>query len=177
MVAGLKPSPSSRTRGTAAPASAQGSKPSTQMGAIVVALLIVVVAIAGVYYFAVYSKPASTGGFSERVRIDIGGYYYNSTDPSQSTPAGYYPPNFNVSVGATVTLFITNTDNVTHGLSVPKFNVDTGPMMPNATATLTFTTRTAGNYTYSEPVADCGGGSCDSNSSLADMTGWFLVTS
>ncbi len=145
---------------------------------IVAIVVVVVIAISGAYYyFEVYSKPTTTGYFSERVRVDIGGYDYNTTDPANSLPAAYYPSSFNVTVGAHITLSITNTDNMTHGLAVPAFHVDTGPMGPNATTTLSFVASPVGNYTYSEPSSDCGGGGCDSNQSLAALTGWFLVVS
>jgi heme/copper-type cytochrome/quinol oxidase subunit 2 len=139
----------------------------------VVAIVIVaLIALSGVYYyFAVYNKP-STGFFSERVRIDIGGALINATDPSQDVQATYYPDNFTVANGAHITLAITNTDNVTHGLSVPKFNIDTGPMQPNATAMLSFVASPAGTYTYIEPSVDCGGGNCDAGQA---MNGTFTV--
>ena len=148
-----------------------------QTVAIAVVVLVALVAVGGIYYFVVYNKPTTVGGFSERIKIDIGGYFYNTTDPSQSVPAAFYPENFNVSQGAHITLFITNQDNLTHGLAVPKFNVDTGPMKPNATATLSFVATPTGNYTYVEPSSDCGGGNCDSNATLASFIGWFLVQS
>jgi heme/copper-type cytochrome/quinol oxidase subunit 2 len=157
------------------PAARTSSQSRTQ---IVAVIIVIIVALSGAYYyFAVYSKPSGGGYFSERVRIDIGGYYYNASDPSNSVPAAYYPNSFNVSEGAHVTLSITNTDNMTHGLAVPQFKVDTGPMQPNATTTLTFVASPVGNYTYSEPSSDCGGGNCDSNSTTDDLTGWFLVVS
>jgi heme/copper-type cytochrome/quinol oxidase subunit 2 len=148
-----------------------------QTVAIAIVVLIALVAVGGIYYFVVYNKPASIGNFSERIRMDIGGYYYNATDPSQSVPAAFYPENFNVSLGAHITLFITNQDNLTHGLAIPQFNVDTGPMMPNATTTLSFVATPTGNYTYTESSNDCGGGNCDTNSTLASLIGWFLVQS
>jgi hypothetical protein len=140
-----------------------------QIAAIVIVLII---AFSGVYYFAVYNKPA-TGYFSENVIINIGGAIVNSTDPSASVPATYYPDNFTVANGAHITLVITNTDNIPHGLAVSNFNINTGEMKPNATVMLSFVASLSGNYTYSEPSADCGGGSCDSGQA---MTGWFVVT-
>lgn len=153
----------------AAPAAGRKMKMSgIQIGAIVI---IVIIALSGLYYFAVYNKP-STGYFSENVIIDIGGALVNSTDPSASVPATYYPDNFTVANGAHITLVITNTDDIPHGLAVPNFNIDTGEMKPNATVMLSFVASPSGNYTYSEPSADCGGGSCDSGQA---MTGWFVV--
>jgi Cupredoxin-like domain len=139
-----------------------------QIGAIVI---VIIVAISGLYYFAVYNKP-STGYFSENVIIQIGGPIINSTDPGASIPATYYPDNFTVADGAHITLVITNTDNVPHGLAVPKFGLDTEEMKPNATIMLSFVASPPGNYTYSEPSADCGGGNCDAGQA---MTGWFVV--
>lgn len=129
------------------------------------------IALSGLYYFAVYSKP-TTGYFSENIIIQIGGAIQNSTDPAASILATYYPDNFTVANGAHITLVITNTDNITHGLAVPKFNLDTGEMKPNGTMMLSFVASPPGNYTYSEPSADCGGGNCDAGQA---MSGWFLV--
>ncbi len=139
---------------------------------VVAIVIVVLIALSGFYYFAIYSKPSSTGFFSERVRIDIGGAFNNATDPTQDVLATYYPNSFNVSKGAHITLAITNTDNVTHGLAVPQFGIDTGVIQPNATAMLTFVANPDGNYTYSEPSADCGGSNCDAGQA---MTGWFVV--
>jgi hypothetical protein len=154
-----------------------GKRRAVQATAVAVVVLVALVAVGGIYYFAVYNKPAAAGSFSERIKIDIGGYFYNTTDPSQSVPGAYYPGSFNVSQGAHITLIVRNTDNLTHGLAVAAFHVDTGPMGANVTTDLTFVASAVGNYTYSEPSSDCGGGSCDSNSSLAAFTGWFLVVS
>jgi heme/copper-type cytochrome/quinol oxidase subunit 2 len=135
--------------------------------------IVVIIAVAGIYYLAVYNKP-STGYFSENVIIQIGGALVNATDPAASVPATYYPENFTVADGAHITLVITNTDNVTHGLAVPHFNLDTGAMQPNETIDLSFVASPPGNYTYTEPAADCGGGGCDAGQAL---TGWFVVKS
>ncbi len=135
--------------------------------------IVVLIALSGVYYYlAVYSKPSS-GFFSENVVISIGGYFYNSTDPAASVPAAYYPSYFVVARGAHITLVITNTDNMTHGLAVPNFNVDTRAMKPNATVSLSFVANPPGNYTYYEPAADCGGGNCDAG---ATLNGTFTVS-
>jgi heme/copper-type cytochrome/quinol oxidase subunit 2 len=166
-----RPSKWRRRRATmAAPKPAKASKSSgMQMAAIVIVAL---VALSGVYYFAVYSKP-SASFFSERVIIQIGGAVINTTDPSQNTPATYYPNEFVVGKGAHVTLVISNLDNITHGLAVPSFNVDTGMMQPNATVNLSFVANPVGNYTFIEPAADCGGGNCDAGQSL---NGTFTVS-
>jgi heme/copper-type cytochrome/quinol oxidase subunit 2 len=157
---------------TKRPSFARNKRRAVQAVAIAVVVLIVLVALGGVYYFVVYNKPATVGNFSERIKIDIGGYYYNTTDPTNNIPGAFYPENFNVSQGAHITLFITNTDNMTHGLAVPKFGVDTGPMKGNATTTISFVATPTGNYTYVEPSSDCGGGNCDANDTFV---GWFLV--
>lgn len=148
------------------------SRSAIQTVAVAIGLVVLVAAVGGVYYFAVYSKASSPPYFQERILVEIGGAYYNATDPANSTPAAYYPPSFNVSVGAHVTLFIQNEDNLTHGLAVPHFHVDTGVMQPGSNTTLSFVASPVGNYSYYEPQADCGGGNCDANQSLV---GWFLV--
>jgi len=139
--------------------------------AVVAIVIVAILVVSAAYYFAVYQKPSS-GGFTERIIMGIGGAYYNATDPSASLPATYYPDNFTVPKGASVILAVTNSDNLTHGLAVPQFNVDTGPLKPNASVDITFTPSGPGNYTYYEPAADCGGGNCDSGQ---DLTGWFVV--
>lgn len=143
-----------------------------QTVAVAIGLVVLVAAVGGVYYFAFYSNQGGSPYFNENILIEIGGAYYNATDPANSTPAAYYPSNFNVSVGAHVTFLIQNEDNLTHGLAVPHFNVDTGPMAPHSNTTLSFVASPVGNYSYYEPHADCGGGNCDANQSLV---GWFLV--
>ena len=165
-----RPSNWRRRRATvAAPRPARAKSSRTQVLAIVIVVLL---ALGGLYYYySIYNKPSS-GYFSERVRIDIGGALYNSTDPAASILATYYPENFTVAKGAHITLAVTNTDNVTHGLAVPKFGIDTGRMQPNTTAMLSFVANSDGNYTYSEPSADCGGGNCDAGQAMA---GWFLI--
>jgi hypothetical protein len=138
-----------------------------EIGAIVVAVL---VAISGFAYFTVYDKP-STGDFGVTVHIQIYGFIENGT--SGIVPASYAPDNFTVQKGTIVTLKVDNTDNITHGLAVPAYKVDTGMIQPNGTATISFTTTGVGFYTWDEPSADCGGGSCDSGQA---MTGNFTVT-
>ena len=73
-----------RRRAAAAAPKPSGAKSSkTQIVAVVIIALI---ALSGAYYyFAIYNKP-STGYFSERIRIDIGGAFINSTDPRQEPP-------------------------------------------------------------------------------------------
>jgi hypothetical protein len=70
-------------------------------------------------------------------------------------------------------LSVLNLDNSTHGLAIPKFNVDTGGIAPNATRVVSFVASAVGNFTYSEPASDCGGGNCDAGQAL---NGWFVVT-
>lgn len=133
-----------------------------QWAAVVVVALLVV---SGIFYFGVYTKP-SKGYATERIVVQIAAAYYNASDPDNlngmNSPGTYYPNSFDVPLGDHVSLVITNTDNMTHGLAVPKFNLDTGLMRPNATVTLEFVAAPLGNITFYEPHADCGGGSCDS---------------
>ena len=127
-----------------------------QVGAIVIVALI---ALSGVYYIAVYNKPSgSTGYFAVQVNMGIAGGF-------QGTNATYLPPSFTVEKGEHVSLVVKNADNVTHGLAIPQYNLDTGKIQPNGTATLSFVPTAVGNYTYYEPTADCGGGDCDAGQS------------
>ena len=140
-------------------------------------VVIVLVALGGTYYVAVYNKP-NQGYSSERIVIQIGGAFYNSSDPDNlnglNAPAAYYPDSFNVTEGNHISLVITNTDsNMTHGLAVASFSLDTGQMQPNATVTLSFVATPVGSIVFSEPAADCGGGNCDAGS---DLNGTITVT-
>jgi heme/copper-type cytochrome/quinol oxidase subunit 2 len=132
-------------------------------------VIIVIIVVAAVYYFAVYNTP-STGLASQEEFIQIGGAIVNST---VNIPATYYPLNFTVVQDTRVVLLVQNTDNQTHGLAVPQFNVNTGPMTKMQNVTLSFVVKTPGNYTYDEPSSDCGGGNCDTNETA--FNGWFIV--
>lgn len=145
-----------------------------QIAAVVIAALILV---SGFYYFAVYNKPSKEYA-SERIVVQIAAAYYNSSDPNNlngmNSPGTYYPNSFIVPLGDHVSMVITNTDNVTHGLAVQSFSLDTGPMRPNATVTLQFVAAPLGNITFYEPKADCGGGNCDAGQ---EYNGTITVTS
>lgn len=137
-------------------------------------VIVLLIAIAGIAYVEESSKPKSNYyGFT--VSMWIYGAIDNSTGPGVccTIPASYDPDNFTIPVGTHVTLDINNSDTLTHGLAIPSFNLDTGPMKPNSTTVLTFTANTAGNFTYDEPAADCGGGSCDAGQ---ELNGFFIVT-
>jgi heme/copper-type cytochrome/quinol oxidase subunit 2 len=131
-------------------------------------IIVVIIVVAALYYFTVYSKPSSVG--SQEEFIQIGGAIVNST---VNIPATYYPLNFTVVQGLKVVLLVQNTDNQTHGLAVPQFNVNTGPMSKMQNVTLSFVVKTPGNYTYDEPSSDCGSGNCDTNETA--FNGWFIV--
>ena len=141
----------------------------TEAGAIVIIALI---AIASAAYVGVYNRPKNYTGTT--IQVWTYGAFDNSTGPGVCCKfrAGFDPENFTVPVGTRVTLDVQNTDNETHGLAIPSFGLDTGPLEPNATAVLTFTATTSGNYTYTEPSADCGGGNCDAGQAF---NGFFLV--
>jgi len=160
-----------RRRGTAAPPKKGGAFriTRTEVGAIVIVALI---AIASAAYVGVYNRPKNYYGTT--IQVWTYGAFHNSTGPGVccNFRAGYDPENFTVPVGTHVTLDVLNSDNETHGLAIPSFGLDTGPLSPNATAVLTFTVTTLGNYTYTEPPADCGGGNCNAGQAF---NGFFLV--
>jgi hypothetical protein len=162
-----------RRRGTATTPRAGGGLrfSGTEIAAIVIVALI---AIGGIGYAAVYDKP-KTSYFGVTITVQIYGAIDNSTGPGVccTIPASYDPLNFTAVKGEHITLNVQNTDNLTHGLAVPKYNLDTGPLKPNGTATLSFVTNQIGNFTYDEPSVDCGGGNCDAGQA---MSGYFLVT-
>jgi len=161
-----------RRRGTVAPPTKGGGLHLSKVEAAAIAI-VAIIAIAGIAYVGTSSK--KTNYFGVTITVQIYGAIDNSTGPGVccTIPASYDPYNFTVPVGTHLTLKVENTDNVTHGLAVPNWNLDTGPLKPNATAVLTLTASTAGNYTYDEPSVDCGGTGCDVGQAL---TGWFLVT-
>ena len=164
-----------RRRGTVAPPK-KGNALHLKGTEIVAIVIVALVAIAGIAYVAVNDKPNTNNYYGFTVSMWIYGAIDNSTGPGVccTIPASYDPSNFTVPVGTHVTLDINNSDTLTHGLAIPSFNLDTGPMKPNSTTVLTFTVNTAGNYTYNEPPADCGGGNCDAGQAL---NGFFVVTS
>jgi heme/copper-type cytochrome/quinol oxidase subunit 2 len=137
---------------------------------IIAIVLVAIIAFGGLAYFSVYNKP-STAYFGETITIQIYGAIVNSTT---NIPGSYAYDNFTAYKGEHVVLKVWNTDNVTHGLAIPKYNLDTGPLQPNATATLAFVPNQVGNFTWDEPSTDCGGGSCDTGPNWA-MTGTFQV--
>lgn len=141
----------------------------TEVGAIVIIALI---AISAAAYVGVYNRPKSYNGST--IQVWMYGAFDNSTGPGVccNFRAGYDPENFTVPQGTHITLNILNSDNETHGLAIPSFGLDTGPLKPGATAVLTFTVTALGNYTYTEPTADCGGGSCNAGQAF---NGFFLV--
>lgn len=131
------------------------------------------IALGAVYVYSANQSHTGTYGVTILVQI-YGEIPANSAMNNSTSPvlASYDPLNFTAFKGEQINLRVQNTDNLTHGLAIPKFNLDTGPMKPNATVTLSFTPTALGNYTYYEPSADCGGGKCDSGQAL---NGWFLV--
>jgi len=136
----------------------------TTVGAI---LVVALVAFGGVYYFSSSTAPKQSNNyFAEQVLIEIGGATANSS-------ATYYPDNFTVTQGEHVTIVVRNGDNLTHGMAISSFSLDTGPILPNGSAKLTFVPNALGNFTFSEPTSDCGGGDCDAGSALS---GYFTVS-
>jgi heme/copper-type cytochrome/quinol oxidase subunit 2 len=127
------------------------------VGAIVIVALLV---LGAVYYVAVYNKPSGPSGyFAVQVAVGIAGHL-------QGTNATYLPQNFTVEKGEHVSLVIMNADNVTHGLAIQQFNLDTGQIKPNGTATLSFVPTAVGTIIFDEPSPDCGGGNCDAGQQM-----------
>lgn len=165
------------SEGTAATSAGPSKSSKVTNIEIAAVVLVVIIAISGLYYYADVYKKSSPANYGVIIHVEIAGYFHpNST---YSLAGSYYPggmgTNFTVALGDHVNMIVTNEDNLTHGLAVPQFNVDTGPLSPDKSVTLSFVATPVGNYTMTEPKADCGGGNCDSNSTMADYTGWFLV--
>lgn len=141
----------------------------TEVGAIV---LVAVVALGGVGFLTLRNN-SSTPYVGVTETIQIYGPIFNST---VSIPGGYAEAPFTVAKGSHVSVLVQNTANQTHGLDIPAYNVDTGPIAPNGTATISFMANKIGNFTLTESKADCGGGNCDPSPTY-NMTSWFSVIS
>lgn len=154
---------SRRRRGTVAPPKSGGA-PHLSKREVGTVALVALIAVAAVYYDVDRSSAAYT---SETVIVQIAAPFVNSTS---NIASAYYPAIIPVEQGAHVSLQVENTDpNVAHGLAVPQFKVDTGPIQPLGSVRLSFVADAVGHFAYDEPSADCGGDNCDSGQSLAGV--------
>jgi len=88
----------------------------------------------------------------------------------------YLPANFTVKEGQSVTLVIYNSDDNTHGLAIPAFNVDTGIIKGAHTGRVTFAPDKIGTFPFNEPPGYCTGGNGNVCNSAQDLKGNLTVT-
>ena len=87
----------------------------------------------------------------------------------------YVPANVTVRLGQVVTFSVFNSDDNTHGLAIPAFNVDTGIIKHGITAQVTFTANKVGTFPWDEPPRYCTGGNGNVCNSAQDLRGNLTV--
>jgi plastocyanin len=121
------------------------------------------------------------------ILVAASAYYLYST--SQSSPNSvefniqivgdgtdyYVPANATVRLGQVVTFSVFNTDDNTHGLSIPAFNMDTGVIKHGITKHFTFTADKLGTFAWVEPPGYCTGGNGNVCNSAQDLKGNLTV--
>ncbi len=117
--------------------------------------------VAPAYYL--YSSGRSTN--TMEINIEIVG---DGTDY-------YIPSSVTVKQGEVVTLAVFNSDDNTHGLAIPAFNVDTGIIKHGITARVTFTASKIGTFPFEEPPGYCTGGNGNVCNSAQDLRGNLTV--
>ncbi len=128
---------------------------------VILAGVFIVLVVAPAYYLYTVSLSSN----SVDVNISIVG---DGTDY-------YVPANVIVRQGQVVTLAVFNTDDNTHGLVVPAFNVDTGVIKHGITARVTFTPDKLGTFPFDEPPGYCTGGNGNICNSAQDLKGNLTV--
>jgi len=88
----------------------------------------------------------------------------------------YVPASVTVRQGQVVTFAVFNSDDNTHGLAIPAFNVDTGIIKKGITARFTFTADKSGTFPWDEPANYCKGGVGNVCNSAQDLKGNLTVT-
>jgi plastocyanin len=88
----------------------------------------------------------------------------------------YVPANVTLRLGQVVTFAVFNTDDNTHGLAIPAFNMDTGIIKHGITARFTFTADKVGTFPWDEPPGYCTGGNGNVCNSAQDLKGNLTVT-
>ncbi|MEE8401578.1 MAG: cupredoxin domain-containing protein [Candidatus Hydrothermarchaeaceae archaeon] len=105
----------------------------TEGAALVIVLLAVFGTMALIYYYEFEYRPAHTD------EILITGVIFED--------GGWEPSKITVKKGDTVKLKILSND-VTHGLIIPQFNVNTGPIQVGKVKTVEFTADKAGSFIF-----------------------------
>ncbi len=135
---------------------------------VTVAVVVAALVASGAYYAQTFNT-SSTPGSSVEVDIQIvGGVGEGTTDT-------YAPDNFTVVQGERVALVVLNTDDNTHGLVIPQFNVDTGIIPSGNTVRVTFVADKSGTFQFYEPQGYCTKGVGNVCNSVQRMTGNMTV--
>jgi plastocyanin len=134
---------------------------------VLVALAAMGVLVAASAYY-LYSSNASSQSASNSVEVSIQ-IVGDGTDY-------YVPANVTVKLGQVVTFAVFNTDDNTHGLAIPAFNMDTGIIKHGITARFTFTADKVGTFPWDEPIGYCTGGNGNVCNSAQDLKGNLTVT-
>jgi plastocyanin len=133
---------------------------------LLIALIVVGVMVAASAYY-LFSSTASNQSSSNAVEVNVQ-VVGDGTDY-------YVPANVTVKLGQVVTFAVFNTDDNTHGLAIPAFNVDTGIIKHGITARVTFTADKVGTFPWDEPVGYCTGGNGNVCNSAQDLKGSLTV--
>jgi plastocyanin len=129
--------------------------------ALTVAVVVIVLVVAPALYL--YTSTPSTNSVEVNMQIVGDGTDY------------YLPANVTVKQGQVVTLAVFNSDDNTHGLAIPAFNVDTGIIKHGITARVTFTANKVGTFPFYEPPGYCTGGNGNVCNSAQDLHGILTV--
>ncbi len=125
------------------------------------ALVFLVLFVAPAAYLSLSNKP----GNSVTVSVEIVG---DDTDR-------FVPSDVVVTQGQVVTFAVFNSDDNTHGLAIPAFNMDTGIIKHGITVRFTFTADKAGTFLFDEPPGYCTGGNGNVCNSVQDLRGNLTV--
>jgi plastocyanin len=87
----------------------------------------------------------------------------------------YVPSSVTAKLGQVVTFSVFNTDDNTHGLAIPAYNMDTGIIKHGITARFTFTANKLGTFQWVEPPNYCTGGNGNVCNSAQDLKGNLTV--
>jgi len=116
-------------------------------GVLVGVILIVIVAAGVLAYYQFASAPQVK---TETIKIDIKAVMQNGVERHIFDPATVTVHN-----GNHIVLMITNTDELVHGIVIPKLNLDTGALRQNQQGKLEFDATATGTYTMLCSVPGC----------------------
>ena len=126
-----------------------------------VAGLVIALVVAPAFYLYSSSQSANSVEFNVEIVGDGTDYYSPASAVARQ--------------GQTVTFAVFNTDDNTHGLAIPAFNVDTGIIKHGNTARFTFTADKIGTFPWVEPPGYCTSGNGNVCNSAQDLRGNLTV--